>query len=333
MKIGILGSGMIVPTHCDTVKIVDGVEDVAICCTPSSLDRASELAKEYNLQWVYTNFDEMLANPEVDTVYIAVPNHLHYEMSLKALEAKKYVICEKPFTTTLKEAEHLFKVAKENGVMIWEAITTIYLPNFLDMKSNLERIGDVKIVQSNYSQYSSRYDNFKKGIIMSAFDPACCGGALMDINIYNLHMTCGLFGKPLEVKYHANIERGIDTSGIVIMKYPTFQAVCVGAKDCQAPGGTQVQGTLGCMCTDTPAFICESYTWQLNKQEVHRENLNDSKMRMKYELIAFEKMFKGLDDELYNRVSEHTLTVVEVAQLARRDANLLFEPDKKEVTA
>lgn len=331
MKIGILGSGMIVPTHADTVKLVDGVEDVAICCRPKSIDKANELAKTYNLKWVYTDYDEMLSNPEIDAIYVALPNHMHYEVSLKALRAKKYVICEKPFTTTLNEAKHLFEVAKENGVMIWEAITTIYLPNFLEMKKNLSMIGDVKIVQSNYSQYSSRYDNFKKGIIMPAFDPACCGGALMDINIYNLHMVCGLFGRPTEVKYLANVERDIDTSGIVTLQYPGFQAVCIGAKDCGAPGGTQIQGTLGMMRTTTPAFICESYQWQLNKQEVHEENVNDSKMRMKYELIAFEKMFREQDYALYEEVKNHTLLVVEVAQLARCDANILFEPDKKEV--
>lgn len=331
MKIGILGSGMIVPTHVDTVKIVDGVEDVAICCRPDSLERTNALAAEYNLKWVYTDYNEMLENPEIDAIYVAVPNHLHYEMSLKALQAKKYVICEKPFTTTLNEAKHLFEVAKENGVMIWEAITTIYLPNFLDMKNKLADLGVVKIVQSNYSQYSSRYDNFQKGIVMSAFDPKCCGGALMDINIYNLHMVCGLFGKPSSVNYLANIERDIDTSGIVTLDYPTFKAVCIGSKDNGAPGGTQVQGTLGYMRTLTPAFICESYEWQLNKQELHQVNVNDSKMRMKYELIAFEKMFREQDYVKYEEVKNHTLTVVEVAQMARRSAGIYFDPDKKEV--
>ena len=330
MKIGILGSGMIVPTHAETVKIVDGMEDVAICCVPEAIERAKELAEQFSLQWVYTDYQEMLANEEIDAIYIAVPNHLHYEMSLKALEAGKYVICEKPFTTTLKEAQHLFAVAEEKGVMIWEAITTIYLPNFLDMKANLGKIGDVKIVQSNYSQYSSRYDNFKKGIIMSAFDPKCCGGALADINIYNLHMVCGLFGKPEKVQYLANIERDIDTSGMVVLTYPTFKAVCIGAKDCQAPGGTQIQGTEGYMRTHTPPFVCESYEWQLNKQELHMENKNDSKMRMKYELIAFERMFREQDYDFYNHAKNHTLTVVEVAQLARKDAGIQFAPDVEE---
>lgn len=328
MKIGILGSGMIVPTHADTVKELDGIEDVAICCVPSQIERAKELQDTYNLKWLYTDYQQMLDNPEIDTIYIAVPNHLHYEMSVKALQAGKYVICEKPFTTTLKQAQHLFEEAKKQKVMIWEAITTIYLPNVLDMKKNLEKIGTIRMAISNYSQYSSRYDAFLEGTVLSAFDPACCGGALEDINIYNLHLLVYLFGKPLQVHYHANIQRNIDTSGMVILEYPTFQAVCIGAKDCGAPSSTQIQGEKGYIRTHTPPFIVESYEWAENKKEPVVINCNDSKQRMKYELLAFEKMMKNQDWNAYEEAKKHTLTVVEVAQMARKDANISFEADR-----
>lgn len=330
MKIGILGSGMIVPTHAETVKELEGICDVAICCEPSQIERAKELKETYQMEWLYTDYDEMLKNPAIDTIYIAVPNHLHYEKSLQALHAGKYVICEKPFTTTVKQAQHLFEEAKKHKVMIWEAIATIYLPNVLDMKQKLANIGTVRMVFSNYSQYSSRYDAFCKGTVLSAFDPKCCGGALEDINIYNLHLVTCLFGKPSEVHYFANIQKDIDTSGMVVLQYPTFQAVCIGAKDCGAPSCTQIQGEKGYIKTHTPPFIVESYEWAENKKEPVNVNCNDSKQRMKYELLAFEAMKQQQDWDAYHKAKEHTLIVVEVAQLARQSAHLSFDADRLE---
>ncbi len=95
-----------------------------------------------------------------------------------------------------------------------EAITNQYLKNFQGIKEAVKKIGTLKIIECNYSQYSSRYDAFKEGTILPAFNPKMGGGALMDINIYNIHLVVGLLGKPERVQYYANIERDIDTSGI-----------------------------------------------------------------------------------------------------------------------
>ena len=104
----------------------------------------------------------------------------------------------------------------------------------------------VKLVQCNYSQYSSRYPDYLKGVVLPAFDPAFSGGSLFDINIYNVHFVCGLFGKPASVEYFANKGfNGIDTSGVLVMNYPEFIAVCVGAKDSQSPSHATVQGING----------------------------------------------------------------------------------------
>ncbi|MFR2502999.1 MAG: hypothetical protein ACLS85_11090 [Coprobacillus cateniformis] len=122
-----------------------------------------------------------------------------------------------------------------------EAVSTQYLPNTLKIKELLPTLGQIKIVSANYSQYSSRYDAFKAGEVLPAFNPAMSGGALMDLNIYNINLVVALFGKPLNVNYEANIQRGIDTSGILTLDYDSFKCVCIGAKDCKAPVATNIQ--------------------------------------------------------------------------------------------
>src|SRR5699024_5608849 len=100
---------------------------------------------------------------EIDFVYIASPNSLHFEQAKLALEHGKNVICEKPFTSTVKEAEKLISLAKEKGLMLFEAITTIHLPNYQAIKAQLSQVGTLKVVHCNYSQYSSRYTKLIQG--------------------------------------------------------------------------------------------------------------------------------------------------------------------------
>ena len=116
--------------------------------------------------------------------------------------------------------------------MLFEAILSRYSKNYEHLKDELQKIGKIKLIQANFSKYSSRYDEFRKGVITPTFDKAQGGGALMDLNVYNIHFVVGLFGLPKKVQYFPNLaENGVDTSGILIMEYPDFQAVCTAAKD------------------------------------------------------------------------------------------------------
>lgn len=135
-----------------------------------------------------------------------------YCFAKKALEAGKNVIIEKPVTANYGAAD--LKTAEEKRLMILEAMNIPYLPAYAQVKEHLADLGNIRIVSLNYSQYSSRYDAFKKGQILPSFDPHKAGGALMDLNVYNIHFIAGLFGEPEEV-LSGQYVKGIDTSGIL----------------------------------------------------------------------------------------------------------------------
>ena len=177
MKLALLGTGMIVTEVLPVLTTIEGIELEAILSTPRSLDKAEALAKQYGLSQATSDYELILSNPEVNTIYVGTPNHTHYDYAKKALLAGKHVICEKPFTLHLKEFEELAKLAQEKELLLMEAITNQYLANFTAIKEALSDIGDVKIVNINYSQYSSRYDAFKRGEIAPAFNPEMGGGA------------------------------------------------------------------------------------------------------------------------------------------------------------
>lgn len=328
MKIGIVGSGGIVNTFVDAAKEIDGVELVAICCREKSIEKGKAIARRCSFNKVYTDYELMLKDEEIEFVYIALPNNLHYPYAKRALEAGRNVIDEKPFTSTAEEAETLINLARRKNLFLFEAITTLHLPNYKLIKEKLIEIGDIKIVTCNYSQYSSRYDAFLKGEIHPVFNPELSGGALMDINIYNLHFITGLFGKAKEVKYMANIaHNGVDTSGIVTLKYDRFAGVCIGAKDCGCESSCYIEGTKGYIKVNGPASQCTSFEMHLNGSKSQIFNMQTASNRMTYEIDDFKKIFNSKNYKECYSMLDHSLNVIESAVEARTDAKIVFKAD------
>lgn len=319
MKLGIAGAGMIVKEALPVMKSVN-IELGGICATKKSEEKLKNLSEEFNIENYYTDFEKMLENEDIDTIYVALPNILHFEYCKKALIAGKNVICEKPFTVKFEELEELNKIAKEKNLILIEAITTLYLENFLDIKRRVENgeLGDIKVVSANYSQYSSRYDNFKKGIISPSFDPKFAGGSLMDLNIYNIQFVCGIFGRPEEVFYSPVIEKSIDVSGSLVLKYKDFTCTCIGSKVCNCDCHMQIQGTKAAITMDRPANECSSYSIFVKGKDSERFALNKHEHRMTSEFIEFERIIDSKDYLKAEEMMKKSLIAMEVIDKARR---------------
>ncbi|MDF2474192.1 MAG: Gfo/Idh/MocA family oxidoreductase [Anaerocolumna sp.] len=326
MKLGIVGTGLIVREALPLFKEIENLECVALCGTSKSKAVVDELCGIYDIPYGVTDFEEML-KLNIDTVYIATPNYLHYNFCLSALNAGKNVIVEKPMTSNVTESEKLAILAREKGVFLFEAITTQYLENYQKIKKLLPLIGEVKLVQCNYSQYSRRYDAFREGNILPVFDPNKSGGALMDLNLYHIHYVVGLFGEPFNVEYYANIEHGIDTSGVLVMEYTTFQAVCIAAKDCAAPARIAIQGTKGYILQNSPANSCGEIILHLNDGSEQTFDKNNGRHRMMAEFENFINMIDNGKIKECNKMLDHSLSVSKVQTMARQKAGIYFPAD------
>lgn len=329
MKIATIGTSFITEWFLKAVNEIEDCTCVGIYSRKADTGRA--FADKTHVQKVYTDLDEMLHSDEIDFIYVASPNSLHYQYSLQALEAGKNVICEKPFTSTVEELKHLIEVAKAKHLFLFEAITTIHVPNYLAMKEKINLLGDIKIVQCNYSQYSSRYDQFMAGEKPNIFMPEFSGGALMDINIYNTHFIMGLFGKPKDVQYFPNLaENGIDTSGILVFDYGSFKATAVGAKDTKSKNCAQIQGDKGYIYVEGQPSRCHRVEVHLNNtSDVEVIELHDRDVTLYYELIAFNDIVKNADYECCYKKLEYSLSVIEVVHEARKKAGIVFAADLK----
>ncbi|MFL2132772.1 Gfo/Idh/MocA family protein [Desemzia sp. FAM 23990] len=322
MKLAIIGSGMIVNDFLTMVRDVPGIQLEAIVGTDRSIEKMKLLKDKYGIRQVSTNYSDCLNDQNIDTVYIALPNHLHFSFAKQAILSKKNVICEKPFTLNLAEMKELRELASANKVMLLEAITNQYLTNYKKIKEAISTIGDIKIIECNYSQYSSRYDAFKKGEVLPAFNPKMGGGALMDINIYNIHFVTGIFGEPQKANYLANVENGIDTSGILSLDYGDKKVVCIGAKDSTAPIRTIIQGNKGAVIIEGPTNAIDSFTVIDNQ---HKSELFDFKVhthRMYEEFIEFERIIRESDFETMTKHLDHSELVMSIVDKGLETAGI-----------
>ena len=159
------------------------------------------------------------------------------------------------------------------------------------------------------------------------FDPEKAGGALMDLGLYNLHYVLGLFGKPENVKYYANIERNIDTSGVLIMKYKNFSAMCVCAKDSEGERIGVIQGSEGKIVSEEAPGLVGKVTLKLYDGTTESFDDGFSKDRVVPEFTQFIRAVKENDLEFCYRQLEKSLLVSEVQTKARIDAGIKFTQD------
>ena len=323
MRIGILGAGMMANLVMETIEKLH-FSYTAVLGRKESEEKVKALCRENGLDAYFLDYDELL-DSDVDTIYVALPNHLHYEFAKKALLHGKHVIIEKPITANAAQLRELIGIAHRQGKMMFEAMNIHYLPAYGSLKDHLEQVGDLKIVSLNYSQYSSRYDEFKRGEVLAAFDPMRAGGALMDLNVYNVHAMVGLFGKPRKVAYEANVERGIDTSGILSLDYGAFKASAIGAKDCKAPVRCSIQGTKGCFVIPKPMSQMEGYELMLNSGEVVEYKTENPENRLYYEFMEFQRASREGDWEKERQMLEISLIVSEILEEARRQNDIFTD--------
>ena len=323
--LGTIGSGSIVHTILDQVNVTDGIRLTAVYSRTE--EKGRQVAAEYGADRVYTDLDAFLADEEMNTVYIASPNLLHYEQTRKTLLAGKHVICEKPFCTKADQARELTALAKEKRLFLADAVPTAFLPNLEVLKRELPKVGKVRLVLGNYSQYSSRYDLVLQGEVPNVFNPEYGGGCLMDINFYNVYLNAALFGKPMSSVYYPNrCGELADTSGVLIMQYDGFVSSSAGAKATWGVNYFQIEGEKGHIyIRDGSNGLAEIRVVTKDSEETF--DWQDNPEWRFYEVQKLtEYMLAGDYEAVYGRL-DVMIHVIEILEEARKKAGILFPGD------
>ena len=212
VKMGFIGAGTIAVTMANTIKEMDCVEAYAV--SARDLKRAQDFAEKYGFQKAYGSYEEMLADKEVQLVYVATPHSHHYKHIKMCLEAGKNMLCEKAFTVNAHQAREVFALAKEKGLLLTEAIWTRYMPSrkMIDDIVASGVIGDVTSLTANLGYVINHVERIKK--------PELAGGALLDLSVYPINFTRMVFGTNIkEVAAQAVFEGGVDMIDSITITY------------------------------------------------------------------------------------------------------------------
>ncbi len=219
---------------------------------------ATDFAAKHKIPLTFTSLEEMACSKQVDAVYIASPNSFHAAQSILMMRHGKHVLCEKPLAANTDEVKLMIATAQEMGVTLMEAMKPTLTPNFAAVIENVHRVGKVRQYFSSFCQYSSRYDRFKSGELLNAFNPELASGAIMDLGIYTIYPLIVLFGRPVRVQASSTmLSTGVDGAGSILMEYPAFTATVLYSKIADAYLPTEIQGEQGTLTLDRVNIIRE----------------------------------------------------------------------------
>ena len=218
MHWGILATGTIASKFASTVSAMAAEGEKLIAVGSRDLAKAEAFASQYGDVRAYGSYEALLQDPDVDAVYIATPNNLHFENTMLCLNAGKHVLCEKAFTTCARDAEILYRTAAEKGRFVMEAFWIRFLPLYQQLLRRIANgeFGKLRYVRCEYGFVAKGARRERK------FLPELGGGALLDIGIYNLGFLRMLTGQN-PVSFTTEMQRneyGTDQFSVLQLRYP-----------------------------------------------------------------------------------------------------------------
>ncbi|SEU02849.1 Gfo/Idh/MocA family protein [Paenibacillus sp. NFR01] len=290
-------------------------------------EKGRAFAAKYAGAAIYTSLEEMVQSPEVDAVYIASPNSKHAEQAIVCMNHGKHVLCEKPAASNSAEIQAMIEAAQRNDVLFMEAMKSTVMPNFGVIRDNLYKLGQVRRYFASYCQYSSRYDAYRQGTVLNAFNPEFSNGSLMDLGIYCLYPMVVLFGKPEQVKATGvMLASGVDGEGSMVMKYKDMDAVVMHSKMTDSYLPAEIQGENATMVIDK---INQPYQVRIQYRDGSSEELTLPQVyeSMYYEVEEFIDLLKNGQRESGINSHANSLAVAEVMEEARRQIGLRYASD------
>ncbi|GMA28118.1 Gfo/Idh/MocA family protein [Arenivirga flava] len=252
---GILGTGHIAGVFADDLR-GSGLRLAAVGSRRANA--AASFAERHEVPTAHGSYEELVADADVDVVYVASPHPFHAEHAELALRAGKHVLVEKPFTLKADEAERVVELAAERGLVVLEAMWTRWLPHMVRLREILDSglLGEVRTVIADHAQRLPQDPGHRLQ------DPALGGGALLDLGIYPVSFAWSVLGEPETVLAHAAFtETGVDRqTAIVLGTADGRQALLQAALDTKGSTRASVVGTDGYVEIDGAFYAPTGFT-------------------------------------------------------------------------
>ncbi|MBY5957389.1 Gfo/Idh/MocA family oxidoreductase [Membranicola marinus] len=220
IKWGIIGLGKIARKFAHDLQLSN--DGLLYAIASRSEDGVRKFQSEFPAQNMYTNYEDLLDDPEVDVVYIATPHSHHYPWILKCLDSGKHVLCEKPICVNADQVAEVIKKQKSTGLFVMEALWTKFLPAYEHLQQELRKDGEPVLSLSADFCYSSARQKGSR-----IYEPGLAGGSLLDIGIYPLFLALDILGVPEQYHVSGWVDQGIDVRVSAVMNYDQGRSALV----------------------------------------------------------------------------------------------------------
>ena len=256
---GILGPGGIAKAFAEDLKRLDGHSIAAV--GSRTLSNAQSFANTFG-GTAYGSYEELVADPQVDAIYVATPHPAHKENVILALNAGKPVLCEKPFAVNAAEAQQMVDAAHKNGVALMEAMWARFLPHYAQVREIIQSgvLGKIHTIHADHGQRLADQN------IPRLVEPSLAGGALLDLGIYPVSFAHMILGNPSKITSSAVLtDKGVDAQTSMIFDYASgAQAVLNTTMIEQTPCRAVVAGLHGWLEIDRTFYNPASMRVVLN---------------------------------------------------------------------
>ena len=309
IRFAVVGVGNDAERFCQANRFGRQFELTAVCA-----DKMEEAIAFAGRRGRVTCFDALadLADWDgADAVYLSKEIRDRYSMALQLLTAGKHILCAAPMARTLAQVEELFRVAREQNLILMEGIPAVYAPAYEKMLPYLASLGKVRHASFLHCHYQVNYENWKRGIVTGEFDPDRSDGAGMEMGVYPLALMIRLFGRPDHVRTSmVRLRNGIDITGTILLEYQDMIGEVIYSSVTDSAMPSQIQGEEGSMLISEIDNIKDL---RISRRKVDQSiHFEQSDNILHHETNAFIRMIHtGLDQEESQAVSIETMRVLE----------------------
>jgi predicted dehydrogenase len=320
LRWGILGTGLIAGMQTSDLL---GNGFTVTAAGSRSQESADAFAAQWSIANAHGSYEALVADPDVDVVYVASPHPFHLEHTLLALNAGKHVLVEKPFTMNAAQAKEIVALAESKNLVVLEAMWTRYLPHMVRIRELLAQgaLGELRTLISDHSQ------NLPKDPAHRINAPELGGGALLDLGIYPVSFSYDVFGAPTKIfASGTKTATGVDAQTAMIFEYDGNQrALLITALDASGPNTAIITGTEGRIEIDSVWYNPTVFRrFDVNNVEVERFEATVIGRGMHFQAEELERLVAA--GQLTNDILplSETVEIMETLDEVRRQIGLTY---------
>lgn len=328
VKFATVGAGWIVDSFIEAAKTWEP-DLIHTAVYSFRREEAESFARKHQVENIFIDLDE-LGKSEVDMIYIANPNALHYSTSRKLLGYGKHVLCEKTSVVTSEQLKELYRIADEKEVIFLEAMKTLYMPQMDLIKEAMKKLGKIHMAKFDFCRFSSKYPAFLNGESPNIFNPALAAGGLMDMGIYSVYPAIELFGEPEKINAQAVfMSTRADLAGTALFEYKDCHVSISWSKGSTSGHDTTIHGSSGVLHIENMEHIGNVYIEYPNGTREDIIVWEDSELAMKYEAKKMVDLITnyGSNEIFYKKFRACTARVIQAMEVIRKEAGILFPED------